>query len=145
MKLLVREFFRTLQGLLETEMGQAATHILHVKPSAKRCWVHSKIVFSKPKSFNPLCYTMKEWTENMKKKTTVIQKLHKFSSWDEHFCGWWGQRGVLESIQGGIQVYQCIHGGSNQGGGGDFLRSKLVNGGKNRALPNHTAHAFPNL
>jgi hypothetical protein len=30
-------------------------------------------------------------------------------------------------------------------GGGNFLRSKLVNGRKNRALPNHTAHAFPNL
>ena len=30
MKPLVREFFRALQGLLETEMGKAASHILHV-------------------------------------------------------------------------------------------------------------------
>ena len=45
MKPLVREFFRTLQGLSETEMGKVATHILHVEPSAKRCWVHPKIAF----------------------------------------------------------------------------------------------------
>src|ERR1700738_5183935 len=72
MKPLVREFFRALQGLSETEMGKAAFHILHVKPMAKRCWVHPKIVFTKPKIFVPSCYTMKEWTENRKKKTTII-------------------------------------------------------------------------
>ena len=77
MKPLVREFFRTLQGLSETEIGKAAQHILHVEPMAKRCWVHPKIVFTKPKSFVPSCYTMKEWAENRKKKTTVAQELHK--------------------------------------------------------------------
>ena len=77
MKPLVREFFRTLQGLSETEMGKAAQYILHVEPTAKRCWVHPKIVFVKPKSFVPSCYTMKEWAENRKKKTTVVHELHK--------------------------------------------------------------------
>ena len=58
-------------------MGKAATYILHVEPTAKRCWVHPKIVFSKPKSFVHSCYTMKEWTENKKKKNTIVQELHK--------------------------------------------------------------------
>ena len=62
MKPLVREFFRALQGLSETEMGK----------TVKRCWVHPKIVFTKPKIFVPSCYTMKEWTENRKKKTTIV-------------------------------------------------------------------------
>jgi hypothetical protein len=31
-------------------MGKAATHIMHVAPMAKRCWVHPKIIFFKPKS-----------------------------------------------------------------------------------------------
>ena len=37
MKPFVREFFRTLQGLSETEMGKAAAHILHFEPTVKRC------------------------------------------------------------------------------------------------------------
>ena len=37
MKPLVREFFRTLQRLSKTEMGMAASHILHVELLAKRC------------------------------------------------------------------------------------------------------------
>ena len=77
MKPLVRGFFRALQGLSETEMEKAASHILHSAPTAKKCWVHPKIVFSKPKSFVRSCYTMKEWTENRKKKTTIVQELHK--------------------------------------------------------------------
>ena len=77
MKPLVREFFIALQGLLETEMGKATFHILYMQPTAKRCWVHPKIVFTKPKSFVPSWYTMKEWTENKKKKTTIVQELHK--------------------------------------------------------------------
>ena len=77
MNLLVREFFRTLQGLSETEMGKTATHILHVEPTAKRCWVHPKIVFTKPKSVVPSYYTMKEWAENKMKMTTIVQELHK--------------------------------------------------------------------
>ena len=77
LKPLMREFFRTLQGLSETDIGKTATHILHVKPTAKRCWVHPKIVFFKPKSFVLSCYTMKEWTENKKKKNTIVQELHK--------------------------------------------------------------------
>ena len=35
MKPLVQEFFRTLQGLLETEMEKAASHILYFVPLAK--------------------------------------------------------------------------------------------------------------
>ena len=71
MKPLVRDFFRTLQGLMESEMEKAASHILHSEPTTKRCWFHPKIVFTKPKTFVPSCYLMKEWAENCKKKTTI--------------------------------------------------------------------------
>ena len=37
LKPLVREFFRALQGLSESEMEKAATHILHEGSIAKRC------------------------------------------------------------------------------------------------------------
>lgn len=76
MKPLVREFYRTLQGLTETKMGKTAFHNLHVEPSAKRCWMHPKIGFFEPKTFDPSCYTMKEWVENMMKKTTIVHELH---------------------------------------------------------------------
>jgi hypothetical protein len=77
MMLLVREFFRSLQGLSENEIEKTATHILHKDTTAKRCWLHPKIVFTKPKTFVPSCYTMKEWAENKKKKATIIEELHK--------------------------------------------------------------------
>jgi hypothetical protein len=63
MKPPVREFLRTLQRLLETKMGKTTSHILHVETSTERCWVHPKIVFTKPKNFFPSCYLMKEWTD----------------------------------------------------------------------------------
>jgi hypothetical protein len=68
MKPLMREFFRAFQGMSETDIGKAAFHILHVEVTSKRCWVHLKIVFTKPKNFVPSCYTMKEWAENKKKR-----------------------------------------------------------------------------
>lgn len=77
MKPLVREFFRTLQGLTKTEMGKAASYILHVALTPKRSWVHPKIVNCKPKDFLPSCYTMKERLENIMKKTTILQELSK--------------------------------------------------------------------
>jgi hypothetical protein len=77
LKPLVREFFRSLQGLSESDIGKAASHIPHVEKTAKRTWVHPKIVFTQPKIFVPSCYLMKEWAENRKKKTTIVQELSK--------------------------------------------------------------------
>ena len=37
MKPLVREFFKSLEGLLEIEMGKATSHILHVALTPKKC------------------------------------------------------------------------------------------------------------
>ena len=51
LKPFIQKFFRTLQCLTKTEMGNAADHIMHVKPTPKRYWVYPKIVFTKPKSF----------------------------------------------------------------------------------------------
>jgi hypothetical protein len=61
MKPLLREFFRSLQGLSESEIEKAATHMLHDKQTPKRLWDYPKIAFTKLKSFVPSCYTMKEW------------------------------------------------------------------------------------
>ena len=60
--------------------GKGRIPILHVQSTVKRCWVYPKIVFTKPKSFVPSCYTMKEWTEIKKKKTTIVQKLTSCSA-----------------------------------------------------------------
>ncbi len=77
MRPLVREFFRHLQGLSETELLKAATHILHEAPTAKRPWAHPKIVFSKPKTFLASCYALKDWAEHRKWKTAIVMELHK--------------------------------------------------------------------
>ena len=145
MKPLVREFFRTLQGLSETEMEKAASHILHVAPTAKRCWQHPKIVFQKQKSFVPSCYTMKEWTENRKKKTTIVQELHKlvpekniFVDGEVHEANWRAFKAEYKFTSASMAALI-------REAGEDFLRSKLVKGGKNRALPDHTARAFSNF
>ena len=145
MKPLVREFFRTLQGLSETEMEKAASHILHVAPTAKRCWQHPKIVFQKQKSFVPSCYTMKEWTENRKKKTTIVHELHKlvpekniFVDGEVHEANWRAFKVEYKFTSASMAALI-------REAGEDFLRSKLVKGGKNRALPDHTARAFSNF
>ena len=57
LKPVMRQFFKTLQGLTKIEMGKAATHM----PTAKWYWMHPRIVFTKLKTFNPPCYIMKEW------------------------------------------------------------------------------------
>ena len=145
LKPLMREFFRTLQGLSETDMGKAATHILHVEPTAKRCWAHPKIVFSKPKSLVPSCYTMKEWTENRKKKTTIIQELHKivpdmnlFVDGEVHEANWRAFKVEYKFTSASMAALI-------REAGEDFLRSKLVKGGKNRTLPEHTVRIFSNF
>jgi hypothetical protein len=145
MKPLVREFFRTLQGLSETEMEKAAAHILHFTPTAKRCWVHPKIVFLKPKSFVPSCYTMKEWTENRKKKTTIVQELHKLVpeknivvDGEVHEANWRAFKAEYKFTSASMAALI-------REAGDDFLRAKMVKGGKNRALPDHTARAFSNF
>lgn len=145
MKPLVREFFRTLQGLTETEMGKAASHILHSGPTAKRCWAHPKIVFTKPKAFLPSCYTMKEWAENRKKKTTIVQELGKlvpemnlYVEGEVHQAHWRKFKGEYNFTSASMTALI-------REAGEDFLKSRLVKGGKNRALPEYTERVFTNF
>ena len=145
MKPLVREFFRTLQGLSETEMEKAASHILHVAPTAKRCWQHPKIVFQKQKSFVPSCYTMKEWTENRKKKTTIVQELHKLGPEKNIFVDGEVHEANWRAFKAEYKFTSASMAALIREAGEDFLRSKLMKGGKNRALPDHTARAFSNF
>ena len=51
--------------------------MLHDSPTPKRYWAYPKMVLTKPKSFVPSCYTLKEWAENRKKKTTIVEELQK--------------------------------------------------------------------
>jgi hypothetical protein len=145
MKPLVREFFRTLQGLSETGMGKAAQYILHVEPTAKRCWVHPKIVFVKPKSFVPSCYTMKEWAENRKKKTTVVHELHKLVPEKKLIVDGEVDEANWRAFKVEYKFTSASMAALIREAGEDFLRSKLVKGGRNRALPEHSARAFANF
>ena len=145
MKPLVREFFRALQGLSETEMGKAASHILHVQPTAKRCWVHPKIVFTKPKIFVPSCYTMKEWTENRKKKTTIVQELQKLVPEKKLIVDGEVDEAHWRAFKAEYKFTSASMAALMREAGDDFLRSKLVKGGRNRALPEHSARAFSNF
>ena len=145
MKPLVREFFRTLQGLTEREMEKAAEHILHVEPTAKRCWMHPKIVFTKPKIFVPSCYTMKEWADNRKKKTTIVQELSKLVpekrlivDGEVHEAHWRAFKAEYKFTSASMAALM-------REAGDEFLRLKLVKGGKNVALPEHSARAFTNF
>ena len=145
MKPLVREFFRALQGLSETEMGKAAFHILHVEPTAKRCWVHPKIVFTKPKIFVPSCYTMKEWTENRKKKTTIVQELQKLVPEKKLIVDGEVDEAHWRAFKAEYKFTSASMAALMREAGDDFLKSKLVKGRNNRALPKHLAQAFSNF
>lgn len=145
MKPLVREFFRSIQGLSETEMEKAASHILHQEPTAKRCWAHPKIVFQKPKTFLPSCYSMKEWTDNRKKKTTIVMELHKLVPEkkiivdDEvHGANWRAFKKEYKFTSASMAALI-------REAGEDFLLNKRVKGGKNMVLPEHTLRAFSNF
>jgi len=145
LKPLMREFFRTLQGLTETEMEKAATHILHTMPTAKRYWVHPKIVFSKPKTFVPSCYMMKEWAENRKHKTTIVQELHKIVPEKRIFEDGAINEARWRAFKAEFNFTSASMAALIREAGGEFLRSKQVKGGKNRALPEHTITVFNNF
>ena len=145
MKPLVREFFRALQGLSETEMGKTAFHILHVQPTAKRCWVHPKIVFTKPKSFVPSCYTMNQWTENMKRKMTIVQELHKLVPEKKLLVDGEVDEVHSRAFKAEYKFTSASMAALMREAGDDFLKSKLVKGGKNRTLPEHSARALSNF
>ena len=145
MKPLVREFFRTLQGLTETEMGKAASHMLHVEPTAKRCWAHPKIVFSKPKAFLPSCYTMKEWAENRKKKTTIVQELAKLVPDMKLFLDGEVNQVQWRAFKAEYKFTSASMTALMREAGDDYLKSKMVKSGKNRVLPEFTERVFANF
>ena len=145
MKPLVREFFRTLQSLNETEMERAAFYILHNSPTQKRSWTHPKIVFTKPKSFCPSCYTMKEWSDNRKKKTTIVQELSKLvpemnlvTNGEVNQANWRAFKKEFKFTSASMAALM-------REAGDDFLKSKMVKGGKNRTLPELTQKVFANF
>jgi hypothetical protein len=145
LKPLLREFFRSLQGLTESEIEKAATHMLHNKKTAKRLWDHPKIVITKPKSFVPSCYTLKEWAEYRKKKTTIVEELHKLVPEKQIF-----KEDVMNEVN--WRAFKAEYNFTSASmaalmreAGEDFLKSKMVKNNKNLPLPAHTLLAFSNF
>ena len=145
MKPLVREFFRTLQGLNETEMERAAVYILHSTPTLKRSWTHPKIVFTKPRTFCPSCYTMKEWSDNRKKKTTIVHELSKLVPEMNLVANGEVNQGNWRAFKKEFKFTSASMAALMREAGDDFLKSKMVKGGKNRSLPEHTQRVFANF
>ena len=72
---ILREFFRPLQGLMDSELYRAAEHILLETP--RRTLPYPKIFLKRPKHMKPCTYHIKEWCEYRKKKTMAIREISK--------------------------------------------------------------------
>lgn len=145
LKPLMREFFRQLQGLTETEMGKVADHILHTRPTAKRAWVHPKIVFSTPKTFVPSCYQLKEWAPKRKHKTTIVQELHKIVPDKRIFEDGAINHARWRAFKKEFNFTSASMAALIKEAGEVFLKARQVKGGKNLALPDRTLKVFKNF
>ena len=144
-KPLLREFFRALQGLSEIEMGKAATYMLHDSPTPNRLWAYPKIVITKPKSFVPSCYTLKEWAENRKKKTTIVEELQKLLPERRIFVDDEVHEGNWKAFKAEYNFTSASMAALMREAGDDFLKSKMVKNNKNLPLPDHAKRAFSNF
>ena len=72
---LLREFFRPIQGLTDSELCRAAQHILLETP--RRALPYPKIWIKKPKHNKPSTYGIKDWCDHRKKKTMAVKELAK--------------------------------------------------------------------
>ena len=72
---ILREFFRPLQGLLDSELYRVAQHIL--LETSRRTLPYPKIFLKRPKHMKPSTYHIKEWCEYRKKKTMAIREISK--------------------------------------------------------------------
>jgi hypothetical protein len=72
---ILREFFRPLQGLLDSELYKAAQHLL--KETPRRTVQYPKIFLKRPRFMKPSTYHIKEWCEYRKKKTLVFREIGK--------------------------------------------------------------------
>lgn len=59
--------------------GDGEGNIAHTPPrvDCEEVLGDPKIIFQKPKTFLASCYILTDWTENRKKKTTIVMELHK--------------------------------------------------------------------
>ena len=68
----VREFFRCLQGLTESELQRCALHLLGRTPG--RNLAYPKIFLKKPKN-KAGTYSIRQWTDHRKHKTIAMREL----------------------------------------------------------------------
>jgi len=72
---ILREFFRPLQGLTDSELYRAAEHILLETP--RRSLPYPKIFLKRPKHMKPSTYHIRQWCECRKRKTMAIREMSK--------------------------------------------------------------------
>ena len=86
---------------------------------------------------------MKEWAENREKKTTIVQEVHKLVHGKKLIVDgevdephWRAFKAEYKFIS--VSMAALMREAKN-----DFLRSKLVKEGENRALPKHSRIRAP--
>ena len=72
---ILREFFRPLQGLMDSELYRAAEHILLETP--RGTLPYPKIFLKRPKHMKPCTYHIMKWCEYKKKKIMAIREISK--------------------------------------------------------------------
>ena len=72
---ILKEFFRPLQGLLDSELYRTAQHIL--LETSKRTLPYPKSFLKRPKHMKPSTYHITEWCKYRKKKTMAIKEINK--------------------------------------------------------------------
>ena len=69
---LLREFFRSFQGLTESELKRCAVYV--IGNTVGRKLPYSKIFLKRPKH-KPGTYSIKEWHDHRKLKTAAMREL----------------------------------------------------------------------
>ena len=80
---------------------------------------------------------MKEWTENRKKKTTIVQEVHKLVPEMKLIVDGEVDVAHWRAFKAEYKFTSASMAALMREAGNDLLRSKLMKGGKNRAFPRH--------
>jgi hypothetical protein len=78
---------------------------------------------------------MKEWTENKIKKTTIVHELHKLMPEKNIFVNDEVHEANRRAFKEEYKFTSALMVALIKEAGENFLRSKLMKGGKNRELP----------
>ena len=88
---------------------------------------------------------MKEWTENRKKKTTIIEELQKLVPDRNIFVDDEVNEVNWRAFKAEYNFTSAPMAALMREAGDDFLKSKMVKNNKNMALPEHSKRVFSNF